>query len=159
MNTERLVQLILERLLEWEKTSVIISSSEIKGPDCSLLLRARNIRIQGVDQGFLQRLESGEDTSFKEWFHRAYSYGANIQLELFDCGEPWLCYEQLRRVNYAVFSAENKQLNYVEERLIAYQDVAMLPPNSVLCKYQKQRFTSLAIEHLRRQQITIQERK
>ena len=159
MELEKLVQLIMERLVKRETTSACVLASEIKGPHCSLLLQAKAIRIQGVDQEFLQRLESGEDCSFKEWFHKAYDYGVKVELELFDSGEPWLCYEQLRRVNYPVFSAENKELHYVEEKVIAYQDVALLPQNSILCKTQKQRFTSLAVDHLRKQQITIQERK
>jgi microcompartment protein PduM len=123
------------------------------------LLEAKTIRIKKVNQEFLNRLESDLKSPFIEWFHKAFSYGVDVELELFDSGEPWLCYEQLGRINYPVFSAENKVLSYVREKLIVYQDVAMLPPCSILCKDQKQRFTSLAIEHLKKQQITIQERK
>ena len=155
---ERLIKRVIERIQIREKTVLSIGCKETKSNDERLFLEAKTIRIKGVDRVFLDLLLSGEKNETQEWTDRAHSYGVEIQLELFDTGEPWLCYDQIAKVGYPIFLANGKRLVHISENVICFRDVALLESGSTLCKYKNQIMTSLAREELQKKQIDIQER-
>ena len=159
MQIEKIIAAVLVRLKHWEKAKINIAQKDMLTYDERLFTQARTVRIQGIDQAFFNILVSGESHPYKSWLQKATIYGIIIELELFDYGEPWLCYEQLGQIDYSVFSACGKRLIYVAETVICYQDVALIPPFSMLCKYHKQPLTSLASEAITKQKIKVRERK
>ena len=155
---DRLIKRIIERLEIRETTLLIITPKEMNLYDDRLFIKAKTIRIKDVDRPFLALLLSGERNETQEWTDRACSYGVKIELQLFDTGEPWLCYKQLAKVDYPIFSNNGKRLVHILENVICFRDVALLESGSTLCKYKKQFMTSLAQEELQKKQIDIQER-
>ena len=155
---ERLVKRIIERLEIREKTVLSITYKEMNWDDDRLFIKAKTVRIKDVDRVFLDLLQSGEINEKHKWLDRARSYGVEIELELFDTGEPWLCYEQVAKVDYPIFSIAGKRLVHISYNVICYRDVARLKSGSTLCKYKKQLITTLAREDLQKKQIEIQER-
>lgn len=154
---ERLVKRIIELLEIREATALSITRKEINAND-DLFIKAKTVRIKGVDCIFLALLLSGEKNAEQDWLDRARSYGVKIELELFDTGEPWLSYEQIAKLCYPIFSIDGKRLVHIPYNVICYRDVAVLKLGSTLCKYKKQLMTSLACEDLQKKQIDIRER-
>jgi len=155
---ERLVKRIIE-LLEIRETTVLSIALKEMNKNCDhLFIKAKTVRIKGVDRIFLDLLLSGKANEEQDWLDRAHSYGVKIELELFDSGEPWFCYEQINKLGYPIFSINGSQLVHVPYNVICYRDVALLELGSTLCKYKKQLMTSLAYEDLQKKQIDIIER-
>jgi len=155
---ERLVKQIVERLEIRNATKLSITHKEMNADDDRLFIKAKTVRIKGIDRVFLDLLLSGETNEKQKWLDRAHSYDVEIELELFDTGEPWLCYEQIAKVGYPIFSTSGKRLVHIPQNVICYRDVALLKPGSTLCKYKKQLTSPLAREDLQKKQIDIRER-
>ena len=155
---ENLVKRIIE-LLEIRETTVIsITHKEINANNDHLFIKAKTVRIKDVDRTFLDMLLSGEVTEKLAWLDRARSYGVDVELELFDSGAAWLCYDQIAKIDYPIFSANQKRLVHIPYNVICFRDVALLELGSTLCKYKKQLVTLLAYEELEKKQIDIIER-
>jgi len=154
----RLVELIIERLEIREATVLSITHKEMSKSDDHLFIKAKTVRIKDIDRTFLDMLLSGEINEKRDWLDCAHSYGVEIELELFDSGEAWLCYDQLAKVGYPIFSVDGKRLLHIPYNVICFRDVALLEFGSTLCKDNKQLITMLAHEELQKKQIDIQER-
>ena len=155
---DQLVERIVKRLLIRETTKRHIFQADMHNHNDGLFVEAKTVRIKEIDRIFLDLMQGGENGAQKQWLERARSYGVEIELELFDTGEPWLCFEQVAKSAYPIFTKEGKQLCHVLGPIICFRDVALLETGMTLCKYKKQQMTSLAREELDKKQIDLQER-
>jgi len=155
---DQLVERIVKRLLIRETTKRHILQADMHTDDDDLFLEAKIVRIKEVDRLFLDSILNGDNSEKQKWLNRAHSYGVEIELELFDTGEPWLCYEQVAKSQYPIFTKEGKKLYHVSNPVICYRDVALLEAGTNLCKYKAQQITALAREQLEKKQIEVRER-
>jgi len=156
---DRLIKQVIERLKIRETTKISISQVEMLSYGEELFIKAKVVRIQDIDRIFLNMLLNGENGEKQRWLALAKFYDVEIELELFDTGEPWLSYEEIAKITYPIFSKNGKQLIHVPTNVICYRDVALLDSGTtLLCKYQKQFITALAHEDLKKKQIDVQER-
>ena len=155
---EDLIGRIVKRLLIRETTKRHIFQADMHNHNDGLFVEAKTVRIKEIDRIFLNGVQGGENGAQKKWLERAHSYGVEIELERFDTGEPWLCFEQVAKSDYPIFTKEGKKLCHVLGPIICFRDVALLEAGTTLCKYKAQRMTSLAREQLEKKQIDVRER-
>ncbi|MBC1453951.1 PduM family microcompartment protein [Listeria welshimeri] len=157
---EKLVKIIVQRLKLRAANKTSIAVSKMPRDPVAIFMESGTVRLTQVNKHFLERILSGNRAeSLSIWFEKAAEYGVDIELELYDHGEPWLNFEILSQLDFPVFTSTGERLFYSSGRVICYGDSALIPSGSTLCKYKKQLITPLANEYLSKNNIAVRERQ
>ncbi|MFZ1875149.1 MAG: microcompartment protein PduM [Chania sp.] len=156
MNLERLVNLVVARLVEREQRVYSVSLPQLRlGLEPAVYLQHATLHLLLPDPDFMQQLATGNSAEpAVAALHEAWSWGLRVHISLHQQLLRTLPRQALQRLPLSLSDHQGQPVRLSASRLLSYGDIATLGPCWLIIS-PKARVTPLAQDYLSARRIQL----